>query len=213
MVLKIPPLVGNGIPSSTMVGLATSPTTACSLVLGLRGGADGQIVDLSRADLRLSSLESYAVVGSILLGAMIDVFSDTPKTTKSAEPNSKFERAAHLINATAICCGIMSAIYTTVVFTLFGLYAKTALGNGNDKGYLELLKATSVVRFRGFQSFLICIVSFNISVIMNTILNFQGITRYFMAALTIIGTAVSFSHFHFIVRTATETIFHHQYGA
>ena len=181
------------------------------LIHSLRGG-DGtatslaEVVDLNRAGLRLSSLEQYAVVGSILLGSIIDIFSDTPKRKESDQ--TRFGRTCQMIHGISISVGVLSAMYTTVVFTLFGLYAKTALGIGNDEAYLELLKATSAIRLRGFQSFLLCLLSFNVSIIMNMFLNFQdGIIRYVMATMTILGTAVSLSHFSFIVKTASEIIF------
>ena len=53
------------------------PAVAAATVPALRGGA--VVVDLDRADIRLDSLEQYCVIASIILGAVIDIYGDTPK--------------------------------------------------------------------------------------------------------------------------------------
>jgi hypothetical protein len=117
------------------------------------------------------------------------------------------ERVAQSIHGICVCIGFLAAVYTTVVFSLFGLYAKTALGTGDDQGYLKLLEATSSIRLRGFQSFLVCLMSFNTSFLMNLFLNHRGKTRWIICALAVVGTGISASHFRFIINTASEIIF------
>jgi hypothetical protein len=114
---------------------------------------------------------------------------------------------AQSIHGICVCIGFLAAVYTTVVFSLFGLYAKTALGTGDDIGYLKLLEATSSIRSRGFQSFLVCLMSFNASFLMNMFLNHRGKTRWIICALSVVGTGISISHFRFIINTASEIIF------
>ena len=167
----------------------------------LRGG--GTSVDLDRADIRLSSLEEYCVIASIILGAVIDIYGDTPKE----KADSKVDRIAQSLHAICVCLGFLAAMYCVVVFTLFGLYAKTALGLAQDAAYVDLLAATGLIRYRGFQSFLLCLVCFNTSLICNMFLNHEGKTRWILAGMSAIGTAISLQHFNFIINTATKLIF------
>jgi hypothetical protein len=133
-----------------------------------------------------------------------DIYSDTPKEESDS---TRVERVAHSIHGICVCLGFMAAVYTTVVFSLFGLYAKTALGTGDDAGYLKLLAATTSIRLRGFQSFLLCLLSFNTSFIMNLFLSHRGITRWIICAMASVGTGISMSHYRFIMRTASQIIF------
>jgi hypothetical protein len=133
-----------------------------------------------------------------------DIYGDTPKDKGDSTP---VERAVQSVHGVCICIGFLAAVYTTVVFSLFGLYAKTALGTGDDKGYLQLLEATSAIRLRGFQSFLLCLLSFNTSFLMNLFLNHKGKTRWVIFGLAVVGTAISLSHFRFIINTASQIIF------
>ena len=105
-----------------------------------------------------------------------------------------------------MCLGFMAAVYTTVVFSLYGLYAKTALGTLNDAGYLQLFEATISLLIKGFHSFLVCLLSFNITFIMNLFLSNKGKTRWLIASMALIGTAISLSHFQFIMKTALQII-------
>ena len=133
-----------------------------------------------------------------------DIYSDTPKEDSDA---SRIEQVAQCIHGISICVGLLAAVYTTVVFSLFGLYAKTALGTGDDQGYLKLLEATKVPRVRGFHSFLLCLLSFNTSFIMNLFLNHRGKTRWIISTMALVGTAISLNHVGFIIKTASEIIF------
>ena len=153
------------------------PAAAASI----RGGG-GIVVDLDRADIRLDSLEQYCVIASIILGAVIDIYGDTPKD----RAESRVDRVAQSIHAICVCLGFLAAMYCVVVFTLFGLYAKTALGLAQDAAYVDLLAATGLIRYRGFQSFLMCLVCFNTSLICNMFLNHQGRTRWILAGMSVV---------------------------
>jgi hypothetical protein len=56
---------------SCAIGATLSPQIEMNPLTTLRGGANGNLLDLERVDLRLSSLEQYCVVASIILGAVI----------------------------------------------------------------------------------------------------------------------------------------------
>lgn len=123
------------------------------------------------------------------------------------EDATKVEQVAQSLHGICICVGFLAALYTTVVFSLFGLYAKTALGVGDDDGYLQFMTATNTIRLRGFQSFLVCLCSFNTSFLLNMFLNHRGRTRWTISLLSVIGMGVSLSHFRDILRAANEIIF------
>ena len=122
-------------------------------------------------------------------------------------PDQSLERIAYSIHGICVTIGFLTAVYTTVVFSLFGLYAKTALGTGDDSGYLQLLQSTSLVRFRGFKSFIVCLLCFNTAFIMNLILNYSGTTRIAVVTIALLGTGFSIQQFTFIVHTASQVIF------
>ena len=117
------------------------------------------------------------------------------------------EEIAQALHGICICVGFLAALYTTVVFSLFGLYAKTALGVGDDEGYLQFMAATNMTRIRGFQSFLVCLCAFNTSFMLNMFLNHRGRMRWTISILTIVGMAISLKHFRIILRAANEIIF------
>ena len=148
--------------------------------------------------------DEYQLICLIFLPA--DIYGDTPRD--EGKSFSKIERLAQSLHAIFVCLGFLAATYTTIVFTLFGLYAKTALGTGDDAAYLELLKATSDIRLRGFQAFLVCLVSFNVSVMMNMFLNNHGKIRWIIATMGALGTGISLFHFKYIINMATKIIFH-----
>jgi len=152
----------------------------------LRGGMTrSATLDLNRVELRLNSLEEYCVIASILLGAVIGTLVS--------------------LRTRASCLRRLMASFQ--IFTATLLEKKTALGQGDDYAYQQLLEMTSRVRLRGFQSFLLCLTSFNISFLLNMFLNHRGRTRWIILLLGILGTTISLSHFHFIVKMASQIIF------
>jgi hypothetical protein len=142
------------------------------------------------------------LIGFLFNSSPPDIYGDKPE-----KPEHTIERIAYGIHGISVCVGFLAAVYTTVVFALFGLYAKTALGTGDDTGYLELLGATGSIRVRGFQSFLLCLFSFNMAFLMNLVLHYDGVTRCVILALAVSGTIFSVIQFQFIINTAKQVIF------
>ena len=57
----------------------------------------------------------------------------------------------------------MSGVFTAILFQLLTIYGKTALGMGNDGGYIAFKSASRMFRIWGFRSFLVEMTAFIVS--------------------------------------------------
>ena len=57
----------------------------------------------------------------------------------------------------------MSGVFTAILFQLLTIYGKTALGMGNDGGYIAFKSASRMFRIWGFRSFLVEMTAFVVS--------------------------------------------------
>jgi hypothetical protein len=141
-----------------------------------RGGAAQGIIDMDRTKIRLDGLASYSVIAALLLNNCRHMFSSTNKRNDEAAPKTlKIFKTA--FTALAII-SIVSGMYTTVVFSLLGLYSKTALGMGKDSSYFEFFAATERYRKLAFDAFLLSLVSFEVAFIASVFIDLnQGSNR------------------------------------
>jgi hypothetical protein len=192
---------------SSIAKLATTPPAATSVlhrsvIATLRGGA-ATVVDLERASLRLEGLDSYAVIASIVLGAVMNVYQSCPKKNLTQRQEKVAQWVHALSTATSTLCGL----YVIMVFSLFNLYAKTALGTGADHVYLQLLEATTAMRRMGFQAFILLLVNFEVALVANLFLNFKGRARWLFSGCCAVGTVICLKEWMFVMKCASKCIF------
>eukprot|EP00980_Cylindrotheca_fusiformis_P012236 scaffold2983_cov123-Cylindrotheca_fusiformis.AAC.6 len=61
------------------------------------------------------------------------------------------ERILRALYSISVATSFSAALYSTIIFSMLGLYGHSALGMGNDAGYSEFVKATSFIRVSGFR--------------------------------------------------------------
>ena len=183
----------------------TELSSSFSMINSIRGGAGVEhiSVDLEKAGIRLQSLDEYAVIASILLGAVIDVYI----SVDTRDRTERKDRLATYVHAVGTTVSFMSGMYAILLFSLVSLYAKTALGTGNDAAYLSLLDTTAALRYSGFQAFVLCLVSFEVALVANVFLTFQGPSRWIYSVACAISTIVCLRRFKEIIMLATRYIF------
>jgi hypothetical protein len=196
------------VPSVTAVAASavekSSQHSLTSAITGIRGGAAAAtVVDLTRFALRMDSLDDYAMMASLVLGAVMDCYGSCPKKGLTKR-NEKFAKVVH---ATSTIVSVLCGLYVVMTFTLFNTYAKTALGTGADQVYLQLFEATAGIRLQGFRAFLTCLVAFEFALVANFFLTFEGRSRWVYSSLCAMGTAFCFKEWFFIVTCATQHIF------
>jgi hypothetical protein len=182
--------IPNGI-SSTLLEMVAS-TVAHSAQLFLLRGGQATTVDLARTSIRLESLNSYAIIAALLLNATLKLYTMTPKQTDSS--HHKLENIARLIFVLSAGLSMICGAYTTVVFSLLGLYSKTALGLGRDQVFLQFFAATAQVRQQGFNSFLTALLSFEVCFVASLLLNYDAKIRWWLLSLSSIVAILSWSH-------------------
>jgi hypothetical protein len=168
----------------------------------IRGGAEAAL-DLERVNLRLAGLDTYAVLAAIILGAIMDVY----RSCQTSKLSQRQERIAQYFHAFSTLVSVLSSLYVIMVFSLFNLYAKTAIGTGADNIYLKLLDATSSMRILGFEAFVLSLVTFEFALVANVFLNFKGRARWIFSSLCALGTAWCLRDWNFVVLCASKYIF------
>jgi hypothetical protein len=194
--------IPNGI-SNTLSEMVAS-TVAHPAQLLLRGG-QAATVDLARTSIRLESLNSYAIITALLLNATLKLYTMTPKQTDSS--HHKLENIARVIFVLSAGLSMICGAYTTVVFSLLGLYSKTALGLGRDQAFLQFVAATAQGRQRGFNSFLTALLSFEVCFVASLLLNYDGKIRWWLLSLSSIVAILSWSHWQSIIAIAGNLLF------
>jgi hypothetical protein len=212
MVPILPSLVANKIVpilTSTAAGstsaLATSlPEVAhSSTPILLRGGQ--VTVDLARTQLRLDSLNSYAIITALLMSAALNLYSSTPKHIEGGGRSK--ENIATKIFVISAGLSIICGAYTTVVFSLLSLYSKTALGLGQDARFLEFFAATTISRRRAFHSFLMALLSFEVCFVASLFLNYNGKVRWSVLVLATAAAILSWCHWQTVINIAGKLLF------
>lgn len=174
--------------------------------LAVRGGEAALQAgfDLGRAQIRLQSINSYGVITALLLNAALRLYSSTPKRS---EEGKKMENYAKVIFVLSVGLSILCGAYTTVVFSLLGLYSKSALGMGKDAAFLEFFEATTHIRQRAFNSFLISLLSFEVCFISSLFLNYDGKVRWWAVSFASAGAIISWLQWQNIISIAGTLLF------
>ena len=166
-------------------------------------------VNLERASLRVESMQTYAVVSSIIMGSNISMLSlndniglddedfDVPLIDKIA--------IYMLLGLQAI--SLVASSYTTVVFTLMALYYSTSLGLGGDECYEAFDAETKTMRMRAFYSFIASLSTLMLSFVPCAYLYVHGSKGIVMATFLAVLIMISFHDFKKVIDSAGRTIF------
>jgi hypothetical protein len=187
--------------SPSMISQAAPAVSA----LAVRGGeAALQGFDLGRTQIRLQSISSYGVIAALVLNAALRLYSATPKRL---EKGQNIENKAKMVFVLSVGLSIICGTYTTVVFSLLSLYSKSALGLGKDAAFLEFFEATTHIRQRAFNSFLIALLSFEVCFVSSLFLNYDGKTRWWAVGFASSGAIISWLQWQNIMSIAGNLLF------
>jgi hypothetical protein len=184
-------------PSTMMISSSLNP-----VAMTIRGGAEAAL-NLDRVNLRLGGLDSYAVLAAIVLKSVMEVY----QSCQTSKLSQRQERIAQYVHAFSTVASVLSSLYVIMVFSLFNLYAKTAIGTGADHIYLKLLDATSSMRMLGFEAFVLSLVTFEFALVANVFLNFKGRARWLFSSLCALGKAWCLRDWNFVMHCASKHIF------
>jgi hypothetical protein len=184
------------------------PTTfvehATTVALALQGGQGEPLYDLTRVRIRLEGLHLYEVVTALFMNAALRLFLSTPKTLKAGE---KSKNIAKILFTIAIGCSVIAGAYTTVVFTLLGLYSKSAIGLGKDLAFVAFFDATASIRRSAFVRFILTLISFELSFVMSLFLNYEGRMRWCASGIAAVATLTSWWGWNHIMGIAGQLLF------
>jgi len=186
-------------------GSSLPPVASMAPALLLRGGGAESAFDLTRAKIRLEGLHSYGVVATLMLNVSMRLFSSTPAARKSLVKGETATNAAKILFTAAIVGSVVSGLYTTIVFSMLGMYTKTAIGMGKD--YIAFFDATQVIRENAFHSFIISLLSFNTSFILSLFLNYEGEMRWWVSGIAAALSVLSWWQWSSIMSIASQLIF------
>ena len=166
--------------SSTTLQLLLPPTTTANAAVTtlVRGGGTAA-VDVTRFRLRLEGLHTYAVITSLLMNASLRLFSATPKRWV---PGQRVTNAIKVLFSIAVTISVLAGSYTTIVFSLLGLYAKRALGRGWDQPCLAFFEQTRPIREGAYDACVVSLVTFQISFCLSLFLNHDKGMDWMLAA-------------------------------
>ena len=178
------------------------PTT-----LSLSGGSAAAL-DLTRVKTRLEGLSSYGVVTALIMNAGLRLYSSTPKQLEEGK-QKQLENAAKIMFCFSVVTSIVAGAYTSVVFSLLGLYAKTALGLGMDEPYLQFMEKTACYRQYAFDSFVVSLVTFEVALTTSLFINYRGSnkTRWLASGISLLFLCVSYFHWSSIMSIARDVLF------
>jgi hypothetical protein len=193
------------VAASKLPAMISQAAPALSSALVVRGGeAALQGFDLGRTQIRLESISSYGVITALLLNAALQLYSSTPKRLEKGQSMENYTKIVFVLSVgLSIICGT----YTTVVFSLMGLYSKTALGLGKDAAFLEFFEATIHIRQRAFHSFLIALLSFEVCFVSSLFLNYDGKVRWWTVGVASLGAIISWLQWQSIMSIAGNLLF------
>lgn len=174
------------------------------LVRGGSGPAEAPF-DLTRARIRLEGLHSYGVVTTLMLNASLRLFSSTPRAKEGMAKGEAIDNAAKLLFTALIASSVISGLYTTVVFSLIGMYSKTAIGLNKD--VTAFFQATQGIRDNAFHAFIVSLLSFNSSFILSLFLNYKGTVRWWVAGAASALSLISWWQWNCIMHIASQLIF------
>jgi hypothetical protein len=188
------------------IGISSSGSSALQTATLMRGGAAVDDFNLDRTKIRLEGLGSYGVVSAVLMGATLALFGST-NTDLSEDKNQGILNAIKIVFTISAIISVIAGAYTTVVFSLLGLYAKTALGMGLDARFMEFFAATEPYRKCAFWTFLLSLFTFETCFVSKVCLRYTGKHRWLAVVLATVGVGISCWHWIAIIGIAGKLLF------
>jgi len=147
--------------------------------------------NLDRASLRITGMDTYALVAAVLLQVITGLYGSVPEPDESNErikfpalQRFMYEAQMFLSGISVVC-----STYTMVMFLLCKIYTVMALGMYKDVSYDLFNQETARFRLRAFWSLIIAMHSFLVSFAMNLFTRVKGKRGLFLCVVTMMGIA------------------------
>lgn len=163
--------------------------------------------DLSRADLRLSGWDTYAIVASVLLQVILGLYGSISVPDEKAARKEKlvFEAQMGMLTVAVLC-----STFTMVIFLLNKIYCATALGMWKDVSYEVFREKSLDMRVKAFWSLNIALGCFMTAFIMNLLHNLkrEGKRRLvIIGTITTIGLVLMVGEVSSMMKLASKLVF------
>jgi len=145
--------------------------------------------NLDRASLRITGMDTYALVAAVLLQVITGLYGSVPEPEEE-DPRIKYPMAQRVMYEAQMFLSGVSVVcstYTMVMFLLCKIYTVMALGMYKDVSYDLFQQATARFRLRAFWSLIIAMHSFLVSFAMNLFTRIKGKRGIFFCVLTMAG--------------------------
>jgi hypothetical protein len=159
--------------------------------------------DIARARVRIESYGTYATVAALMTNASMRLMTSTTVN----ETKEWLDRLVQAIFITSIGISILTGTFTAVIFTLSGIYAKTALGVSMDGACKAFLDQSQVFRQRGFQAFEVSLISWSIAFPLSLFTRVHGKTRWFVLLFGLALTYAMCTQWFGVIALARELIY------
>lgn len=160
--------------------------------------------NLDRAGLRLDGMDTYAVLGAVLLQVLMGMYGVI------AEPEEKASRKERILYELQMLCmtvSVLSSSFTMIMFLLNKIYASSALAMYKDVAYALFQQATAQHRVHAFWSLIISIVSFLVCFSLNLSARIKGRLGIVIAAVTLCSGCVMLSEWTKMMDLAAKYIY------
>ncbi|CAJ1342686.1 unnamed protein product [Effrenium voratum] len=165
--------------------------------------------NLDRAGLRVTGMDTYALVAAVLLQVLMGLYGSVPEPDELDERLKypqlhRFMYEAQMIFASI---SVICSTYTMVMFLLCKIYSVMALGMWKDVSYDLFQQATGRFRLRAFWSLIIAMHSFLVSFAMNLFTRIKGNRGLFLFMITMLGLIPVVCDWTVIYRVAEQYVY------
>lgn len=144
-------------------------------------------VNLDRQGLRISGLEDYAVVSSVIMSLLIGFY----QTIQDPEEGcTRQDRIIYDLQMALMMCSVLASTFTMVLFLLNKITDVTALGLYKDVAYATFTHATMNQRLAAFWCIYASMLSFLLCFAMDLLRRIKGKRGLAAKVLTIVGSGV-----------------------
>lgn len=160
--------------------------------------------NLDRANLRISGMDTYALIAAVLLQVLLGLYGAIGDPDRDAPLSQKlmFEVKMFLLVA-----AVLSSSFTMVMFLLNKIYSVTALAMHKDVAYRAFQRATSHLRVGAFWSLILSIVSFILSFTLHVLTRIESKRRRFFYVITLVSVSWMLWQWWEIIVLANKHIF------
>jgi len=143
--------------------------------------------NLARADLKITGMDTYALVAAVLLQVIIGLYASVPEPQED-DPKIKYPRLQRYVfqlQMALLMVAVMCSTYTMVSFLLCKVYTVMALGMYQDVSYDLFFQGTNNIRLSSFWSLIVSMETFLFAFALNLYTRVKGNRGVFLASVAI----------------------------